>query len=291
MKKILVVDDTTININILVDLLNDSYDILASTNGKNALELLSNEKVDLILLDVMMPDIDGFEVCKKIKTNTKTKNIPIIFITAKTDEDSIEKAYEIGGSDYITKPFKPRELLAKINREFQLQDMINHLEYISSYDQMTGVLNRRKFFELANELFDTPTYNLYAIMIDIDRFKSINDTYGHPFGDKVLKHVTKVIKEQLQYGAIFARLGGEEFAILVDLPMSVDVQECMEDLRILVQEQVILTDEKEKVKITISQGVALKDSFTKDIDHLLKKADDALYEAKGTGRNKVVFRV
>ena len=109
-KTILIVDDTDTNIHVLMELLGDKYDILASLNGYDALEIINEEHIDLILLDIMMPLIDGYEVCKKLKENPKTKDIPIIFITAKTDEDSIEKAYEVGGVDYITKPFKAREV-------------------------------------------------------------------------------------------------------------------------------------------------------------------------------------
>ena len=110
-KTILIVDDTDTNIHVLMELLDDKYDILASLNGYDALEIINEEHIDLILLDIMMPLIDGYEVCKKLKENPKTKDIPIIFITAKTDEDSIAKAYEVGGVDYITKPFKAREVL------------------------------------------------------------------------------------------------------------------------------------------------------------------------------------
>lgn len=291
MRKILIVDDASININILVDLLSDNNDIIVATDGLSAINVLKRENIDLVLLDIMMPGIDGFEVCKKIKSNIRTKHIPIIFITAKTDECSIEKAYEIGGSDYVTKPFKPRELLAKINREFQLQDMIKHLEFISSYDQMTGILNRRKFFELAEDIFHNSKSTLYAIMIDIDKFKDINDNFGHPFGDKVLKEVSKTIDCHLKYDAIFARLGGEEFAILVNLPEDMDVKTYIKKIGHFVQEQTIISEDNKKVKVTISQGIAQKDYSTKNIDQLLKKADDALYEAKGSGRNKVIFRV
>ncbi len=292
MKKILIIDDTRVNIVILQELLSKKYDVISQTNGFKAIEIVKNEKVDLILLDVMMPEIDGFETCKILKQNPKTKDIPIFFITAKADEDSIENAYELGGSDYISKPFKPKELLAKINREFSMQDMISHLHYISSYDEMTGILNRRKFFELATKRFDETKENLYAVMIDIDKFKNINDTYGHAFGDKVIKCITNTIKNYLQNKGIFARLGGEEFVILIEsLECNNDIETYMEELRVLVSTQTLNTDKNTQISFTISQGISQKDDFIKDIDHLLKKADDALYEAKGDGRNKTIFRV
>jgi len=127
-KTILIVDDTDTNIHVLMDLLSDKYDILASVDANGALEIIEEEKVDLILLDIMMPEIDGFELCRKLKENPKTKNIPIIFITARTDEDAIETAYEVGGVDYITKPFKAREVLSRINTHLSLSEQKFNLE-------------------------------------------------------------------------------------------------------------------------------------------------------------------
>ncbi len=115
LKTILIIDDNEVNVNTLMDLLDDKYDILASLDGEEGMELLKEERVDLILLDILMPKLNGFEVCEKLKNDEKTKNIPVIFITANTDEESIEKAYEVGGVDYITKPFRVKEVLSRIN--------------------------------------------------------------------------------------------------------------------------------------------------------------------------------
>ena len=123
-KTILIVDDTAANLDILSEFLID-YDVVFAISGQDALSIVSNEKIDLILLDIMMPQMDGYEVCHKLKENQKTKNIPIIFITAKTDEDSIEKAFDIGGADYITKPFKPKELLSRIKTQLHLKHLQN----------------------------------------------------------------------------------------------------------------------------------------------------------------------
>jgi len=122
MKTILVVDDVETNIDILLELLGDKYDVLVALDGKSALNLVEEEHIDLILLDIMMNEMDGFEVIQKLKINPKTKNIPVIFITAKTDEDSIEKAYELGGVDYITKPFRAREVLSRISNHLYLSE-------------------------------------------------------------------------------------------------------------------------------------------------------------------------
>ena len=130
-KTILIVDDTEINVNTLMDLLDKKYDILATLDGESALEIVDEEdKIDLILLDIMMPRLDGFEVCKRLKANSKTSDIPIIFITAKTDDDSIEKAYALGGVDYITKPFRAREILSRITNHLALSEQSHILEYM-----------------------------------------------------------------------------------------------------------------------------------------------------------------
>ena len=289
-KNILIVDDTETNIDILLDLLGDMYEIVVATDGITALEILEEEHIDLILLDIMMPEMDGYEVCKRVREQHHTRDLPIIFITARSDEESIEKAYKIGGNDYVTKPFKTLELLARIKTQLQLKELIENLERIASYDEMTGIYNRRKFFEIAVAMFKNSTENLYAIMIDIDKFKNVNDTYGHPVGDKVIKAVTAIIAEHLCTDAVLGRVGGEEFAILCYPDDEIMVNKTMEEIRQKVEELEIFTDDNKIVKCTISEGVVAATKEIKTLDALLKHADDALYEAKGTGRNRVIFR-
>ena len=284
---ILIVDDTKENINILLSLLDD-YDLLVALNGKKALKLVDKNEIDLILLDIMMPGMDGYEVCNILKSNSDTKDIPILFITAKTDEDSIEKAYDAGGVDYVTKPFKPKELISRIKTHLHLCSMIKSLEFLATRDFMTGIYNRRKFFELGEELFHK-SEKLFAVMIDIDKFKLINDNYGHPFGDIVIKSVTKTISQNLLDGSIFGRLGGEEFAILCEADSMETIKQNVENIRKSIEN----LEEKCNntiVKFTISNGIAKKHIDDDTIDKLLKRADEALYEAKGEGRNRVCFR-
>ena len=246
--------------------------------------------VDLILLDIMMPEINGFEVCSRLKLQSSTSDITVIFVTAKTDEDSIEKAYDVGGIDYVTKPFKPRELQARIKTQIKLKALVDHLEYISSYDQMTGVFNRRKFFILATEALEAIQINLYAIMIDIDHFKRFNDTYGHAFGDEVIKGVTRAISDTMLEGSIFGRVGAEEFALLTHAISEDIAVENIESMRKAVEALEFTTQDNIIVKCTISLGMAKSDKTLNSLDALLKKADDALYEAKGEGRNRSIFR-
>jgi len=283
---ILIVDDTETNIDILLGLLGN-YDVAVATDGKTALNIIKNDDIDLVLLDIMMPEMDGYDVCLELKKYKQS--IPVIFITARTDEDSIEKAYDVGGDDYITKPFKPRELMARVKTQLKIKELIYNLEYIASYDQMTGIYNRRKFFQLANEKFDNYD-DLYAVMIDIDKFKLVNDNYGHAIGDEVIKKVAKTIDDFLSTNSIFGRLGGEEFAIVTSTLTYAEVEKKIEQVRQKIQDLEVLSDSGDIIKFTISEGVAKKTKQTQNLDELLKEADKALYDAKGHGRNRVVFR-
>lgn len=289
-KNILIVDDNRENIDILLGLL-DSYDPLVALNGEKAISLALRNYLDLILLDILMPGINGIEVCRKLKENIKTKNIPIIFITAKTDEDTIEEAFEAGGVDFVTKPFKPRELLSRVKTHLEMQELIQNLEFLSYYDQLTGIFNRRKFFEVGENMFMTQPESLYAFMMDIDKFKRINDTYGHPTGDIVIRKVSKVMTDVLKDKALLGRIGGEEFAVLISAGDDEKAFEVIEKIRRGVEQLSIQSDKGDLLKVTISGGVGKYDDSMANLDMLLHKADEALYDSKNQGRNRSIFRV
>lgn len=285
---ILIVDDTEANIDILVGLLKH-YDILVALDGETALSIVAEEQVDLILLDIIMPEMDGFEVCQRLKSNADTADVPVIFLTAKTDEESIELAYDTGGIDYVTKPFKPKELLARVKNQLKIKQLISHLEQLSSYDQMTGIYNRRKFFECAEALFLQEGPHVCGMMMDIDKFKDINDSFGHPVGDKVIKQVAQCISNSLPDHAVLGRIGGEEFAVFMNFPWQ---QACdlLEDIRVAVSQISIDTDQGQTIQFTLSGGLARVNSHHTSVEQVLQIADEALYEAKGAGRNKSIFR-
>ncbi|MBN2706911.1 MAG: diguanylate cyclase [Deltaproteobacteria bacterium] len=288
-RTILLVDDTVANLEILVELLAD-FDVVEATAGEEALTIVAREKVDLILLDIMMPGIDGYTVCRRLKENAATAEIPIIFITAVSDEEAIEKAYDAGAIDYVTKPFKPKELLARVRIQLEHLDLIEKLEFLASHDPMTGIYNRRKFFELGLKAFAGRGAGLCAVMLDIDHFKKINDSYGHPTGDRVIREIVKAIAAELDPEVIFGRLGGEEFALLCHRWPPEELFAEIESLRQKIENLVMVADNGDFFHCTISAGIAACDDNTGNLDELLKRADARLYQAKGGGRNRSIFR-
>jgi len=287
---ILIVDDDKNSIEIVDSILHE-YTVTSTYDATEAIELTKENNFDLIILDIMMPVIDGYQLCWKLKKETKTKDIPIIFLTANTDENSIERAYSVGANDYVTKPIKPKELLIRIDKELALCRLMKELEYKASYDVLTKIFNRRKFFELADLRFHSDSNNIYAIMIDIDYFKKINDTHGHAVGDIVLQGVAKTVQEILGNEDIFARLGGEEFAILTSQESLEDVKYLAEKIRVAVENCSLKSKNGNSICCTVSLGIAYKNKDISFLDILLNIADIALYEAKKSGRNRIITKV
>ena len=289
-KTILIVDDTIANLDILVELL-DQYDVIDATNGKDALEIASTEKIDLILLDIMMPDMDGYEVCERLKANDKTKYIPVVFITAKTDEHSIYRAYDVGGTDYITKPFLPKELLARVKKELKMQDLIDELKFLSSTDPMTKLYNRRYFTKISQHIFGLATrenQDISIIMLDIDKFKRVNDTYGHRIGDDVIIALANIMINSQRSSDVVCRYGGEEFVILLPNTVIEEARAVAEKLRKIVEATSVKLEHGKELKFTISLGISQVDIKNDiNIEKALNQADIALYEAKKSGRNRV----
>ena len=294
-KKILVVDDTESNIEILLDVLGEEYDVFVALDGETALEIAREDKPDLILLDIMMPVMDGYEVCKRLKSDDETKNIPVIFITAKTDEDAIEKAYDVGGIDYASKPFKIKELLARVKTQLELQKLIKELEVskeelklLASTDSMTKLYNRRYFMEVSEHILNLKKRNntdLAVMMLDIDYFKKINDTYGHQVGDDVIIAFSEILKESTRKSDIICRWGGEEFVILFPETNAEVLIKIAEKIRKIIANKVLKIDNVNDIGITVSIGVSEVDDLS--IKDSIIQADKALYEAKQSGRNKV----
>ena len=294
-KTILYIDDIKTNLftleSVIENLANELYDVITAGSAMDGLEVLLKQDIDLILLDIMMPEMDGFEAAKMIKSNKKTKNIPIIFLTAKKDDETIESCYRFGGNDYVSKPFNQVELLARISFHLRLSDKEaevkireKELEYEASYDSLTKIYNRKMFHRLMNEKIvesRVEKKSFVFIMLDIDYFKKVNDTYGHLVGDEILKFVPEIIKSHIRDSDIFARWGGEEFVLSFD----VDIEKGFEIADSL-RKHIELTEFDVVKNITCSFGIT---QFKMDdtLDSMIKRADEALYKAKNDGRNRV----
>jgi diguanylate cyclase (GGDEF)-like protein len=294
MQKILIVDDVPANIKVLIDALkNLDYEILVATSGAIALKIATSENPDLILLDVMMPEMDGYEVCIKLKTHAATKKIPVIFITSRGEEECETKGLKHGAVDYIIKPISPPIVQARVKTHLELKRQRDILENLSNLDGLTGIPNRRRFdefFEQEWQLARRGCFPLSLIMIDIDYFKLFNDNYGHLAGDDCLKQVAQALAKTIERKTdLLARYGGEEFICILPLTDGKGAVVVANKLR----ESVLSLDIRHAYSatadhITISQGVATQvpSKHTKPI-MLIEAADKALYQAKACGRNQV----
>ena len=288
-KTILIVDDEVVNLDILAELL-DRFDVIDVTSGEEALEVLAKEKIDLIMLDILMPGMNGYEVCRIVKADKSLRHIPVIFITSKNDDLSIEHAYEIGASDYITKPFRHRELLARVGNALRIQELQEELRLLASIDPMTRLYNRRYFTTMADKILKLARREknpLSLAILDIDRFKRINDTYGHLAGDRVITALSEKLMSRYRESDLLCRFGGEEFVILMP-NTELDVAALLAERTRKEVEKLQVPYNGKTISMTVSIGVSQVDLENEEtLDPVLKRADDALYIAKKQGRNQV----
>ena len=291
---VLLVDDVPKNLQILGNALkSEDLAVAFATDGKKAIEYIEKKLPDLILLDIMMPDMDGYEVCKRVKDDPNTMHIPIIFITAMNDADDEYRGFELGGADYITKPFNPKLVQARIESQLRLKRKTDLLEKLSSIDGLTEIPNRRRFDEtMTNEWARArrAQTHISLILIDIDFFKQYNDHYGHAAGDKCLQKVAKTLSKSLRRPADFvARYGGEEFVVILPEIDHESARSMAYKLKEIIS-QLELPHETSKISdhLTISLGLATTiPQQDQSHDILLETADKYLYEAKSSGRNQM----
>jgi len=284
---ILIVDDAPANIQILANILKDQYRIRVATSGQQCLDQAqSQDKPDLILLDIMMPEMDGFEVCKRLKKTPDTESIPVIFVTGRQETHDEQKGFELGAVDYTLKPVKPVIVLARIKLHCTLIQQQRALMKLALHDQLTGLYNRHFLDEIADQKIASAhrhQYNLSILMVDIDHFKKINDTHGHPMGDAVLKKLGQLLgHKHRKEDIVSVRFGGEEFVIMLDQCNQAQATICAEKIR-----KNIEALHPEGLAITTSIGVAQL-LPNERFPELIKRADEAVYKAKDNGRNCVV---
>ena len=291
--KILIADDQPTNIRVLYELFRDQCDVFMATNGAQTIQICRAELPDLILLDVVMEDIDGHEVCRRLKADSLTNAIPIMFVTSQNHEADEVIALGLGAVDFITKPINPVIVRARVRTHLTLKLQGDLLRASALLDGLTGVANRRKFDEDVQTDWRQclrETAPLSLVLIDIDYFKLYNDRYGHQAGDNCLKLVAKALAETLRrpYDKL-ARYGGEEFGCLLPKTELAGASAIAERMQTRVSELRVehLGSDVDQV-VTISLGVASMvptPSITPEL--LLKAADQQLYEAKRTGRARV----
>ncbi|MGQ0813299.1 MAG: diguanylate cyclase [Gemmatimonadota bacterium] len=299
--RILVVDDNRDNVEIIATRLRfRGYDIEEASEGARALEVVRRNPPDLILLDVMLPDIDGYEISRSIKGDPKLPFIPIILVTARDTTQDKVAGLDAGADDYLTKPIDFPELEARVRsmlRIKRLQDEIElknqELERLSISDGLTGLFNHRHIHALLNEEFervDRTGERLTVAMFDLDRFKNVNDTHGHQAGDRVLEQMADILRESAREIDRLGRYGGEEFMALLPDTSIDDAEVFVERVRREVARRPFnIGDDKPPLKMTISAGIATyPHARIKNPETLVRLADEALYTAKTAGRNRVV---
>lgn len=291
-RKILVIDDSQPNLILLKAHLNSMGLVaLLADNAIEGIAIAVEQKPDIILLDVMMPDIDGFEACRRLKADVRTSSIPIIFVSAKDQSEDKISGLKLGAVDYVTKPFNKGELQARVGIVLQMTELQERLLLLANTDELTGLANRRHFFQILDrELLQAKIRggSVAVMMFDVDHFKNINDTYGHLNGDKILQQVGKILQENIYPMDMAARYGGEEFVVLMPgMPVEIATQRAQK-LRMQIDKFSWEINGK-PISITCSGGVAIFDGAdTTDPYELIRRADDALYAAKHRGRNCIV---
>lgn len=296
-QSILIVDDERLNIDILSHEFHRDYHILVAKDSKNMFKRLENQEVDLILLDVVLPETDGFEIIRRLKENKSTKDIPVIFITAKDKVEDETTGLMLGAVDYIRKPFNMPVVRARVKTQLDLQWKTRLLEQLVSMDGLTGIPNRRRVEEVIRSEWKRALRSgtsLAFMFIDIDFFKPLNDQYGHQVGDSCLRKVAQILKTCLQRQEDFVgRYGGEEFVVVMPNTQSQGASYVAEAMRRAIEElQIPHQSSPISNYVTISIGVSVtqpQEGISSPL-LLLQFADQALYEGKQNGRNRVVIR-
>lgn len=303
--KIAALDDNVQNLKLISDILeNDGYDVSLCLTINQLFDYLEVELPDIILLDVMLPDMNGFEVCKKINSMIPFNDIPIIFLSARTETMDIVNGLEVGGVDYITKPFRPIELLARIKTHLEIKSIRDELkqknteltvlnEKLQEFaikDPLTKLYNRRMMITKFEEEMSRCKRNqnpFSVILLDIDNFKRVNDKFGHNFGDEVLMIFSDILVTSKRLEDYVARWGGEEFLLILPSTDNNGAAIVAERVKEKIQEYEFKNG-REIIHITATFGLA-EYNYNDTVESIIKKADEALYYGKNNGRNQIVI--
>jgi diguanylate cyclase (GGDEF)-like protein len=293
---ILVVDDEPSNIDILANVLEPQYDIQFALTGTDALHRMTvNPLPELILLDVVLPDISGFEVCQRLQSAAQTKGVPIIFVTSLATPEEEARGLDMGAVDFITKPISPAIVRARVRNHLEIKRTREQLERLTLTDSLTGIANRRHFDSvLAHEIERTNRTHapLSLLLLDVDSFKAYNDHYGHASGDRCLQMIASTLREQIARPLdLVARVGGEEFACVLPATPAAGAVVVAERVRAAINQLAIVHATSPAAEhVTISGGVSASNPGKPNNGlALYQAADAALYRAKAGGRNCVMI--
>lgn len=285
--KILIVEDDLNDLEVLKDKLK-SYELITAANGKDGLELLERENPDLVILDILIPDIDGFEICRRIRKSQPYGNLPVLFHTNVNTIDDRLLGLEMGASDFLNKSADERELLVRVKNLLSAKEVIDEMKNLSVIDNLTSTYNRTYFqHRLDDELRRSRRYKraFSCVIIDIDNFKRINDEYGYITGDNVLKKFTRITLKNIRDTDVLCRYKGDQFIWLLPETELNDAYNAAERVR-----QFIITsdisDGELKINLTVSCGVSSFSDFSKEANELICQAEQALNKAKKDGANQ-----
>jgi diguanylate cyclase (GGDEF)-like protein len=290
--KILIIDDEVQNIRVLTNILKEDYEVYAEVDSLEAIATAEEIMPALILLDVIMPEMDGHEVISELKSSDKTRGIPVIFITGLDNSDAEQKGLILGAADYIAKPFCSAIVKLRVRNQMKIIHQIRTIEAISSTDQLTGIANRRGFDNHMSREWGRAFREklpISGLLIDIDNFKIYNDTYGHQQGDVALQIIAGTLKSLIRRANdISARWGGEEFIVLLPNTDKEGAVDIAEKIRAKIEQTPIPLLNGKSTMLTASIGVnTVVPRINCSIDDFIEAADKSLYEAKNTGKNKV----
>ena len=285
MGKILIVDDEEILLMLAQNLLDKQYEVVTAGSGESAIEIYDREKPDLILSDLIMPNMTGYEMMEQIRQRHPGETIPVMFMTGAPGSDSETRSFETGAVDYIRKPFKPYVLLRRVSNIMEQIQQVKSLKKVNEIDPMTGLLNKASATEAARTACLTETGSLF--MIDLDNFKLVNDLFGHEAGDKILIEFAGILQSVLRVGDIIGRIGGDEFlAFCYNLQTEQVITEKAGSINEMLQEAAtLIMGDGHGIPIGVSIGVVCVPEHGTDYADLFQLADKALYHVKHNGKH------